>query len=109
MKTDVYEKITAQIIAELQFSGDLRQGFALDQTSTEPAQLALPRCGKACVKRIGDDEIDDRVAEELQPLVVALAAAAMRQGKLQQRRIFEFIANTPAQLCGGFDQGLVTS
>ena len=37
--------------------------------------------------KFGDDEVDERIAEELEPLVIVLARAAMRQRLRQQRGI----------------------
>src|SRR3546814_6110884 len=56
------------------------------------------------VERVGDHEVDERVAKELQTLVVDRADAAMRQRLLQQFRLGETIAQTAFELMRGAGQ-----
>ena len=60
-------------------------------------QLAFVGVREALVERERDDAIQDRVADELEALVVMRAMAAMRQRLREQVRRAEVVAQSPAE------------
>jgi hypothetical protein len=60
-------------------------------------QLALAQRRETAEQVLGDDAIEDAVAQEFQPLVVLRAAAAMGQRLLEQRGIGKAVAELPFQ------------
>ncbi len=65
--------------------GEFVQRLLLDQVGAQPRQVALVDAPEVTVQHRGDDAVEHRIAEELEPLVVRLAVAAMRQRLPQQR------------------------
>ncbi len=61
----------AQHIAYVQRRGDLRERLAADDPGAQPAQIAFGAVGKGAEQMFRDHEVQDRVAEKFQPLVVA--------------------------------------
>jgi len=59
------------------------------ERGARPAQVALARVGPEVVKSPGNREIQKRVSKELEPLVVVLRRAAMRQRALEQLGVRE--------------------
>lgn len=55
--------------AELQAASDDRAAGAADDVRPDPRQLALARLREALVERLRDRELEDAVAEELEPLI----------------------------------------
>ena len=78
--------------AEAQASGDGGQGRLPHQAGAGPGQRALVRLRPALVQRFGDDQVDQRVAEEFHSLVVRNPDAAMAQGLAQQIGVLERVA-----------------
>ncbi len=84
--------------AELKPHRHLAQRRPADQRRMPLRQRALAVCGKAPVEQLGDDEAENAVAEELEPLVgdggcrVGAARARVGQRQRQQRRIGEPVA-----------------
>ena len=59
-------------LVEPELESDRRERVAIDQRSAASGQEALVLVGEALVEEAADDEADDGVAEELEPLVVAV-------------------------------------
>ena len=79
------------MIAELQFARDRGERRFADQPRAESRQFAFVGLGIDFVQQFGDEKIDEAVAEEFQPLVVARADAAMTQCALAQLGIMKVI------------------
>ena len=60
---------SASFVAELELPGDRGAALARDDVRADLRQPALGEVGEAVVERAGDRQLEDAVAEELQPLV----------------------------------------
>ncbi|MNN89584.1 hypothetical protein D3C81_2074200 [compost metagenome] len=87
-----------EALAKLQRPADRGQRGLAHQFGAGPGQRAFVGTRPAQVKRLGDQQVDHAVAEELQPLVVRRAGAAVGQRLRQQRRIGEIMADPVAAL-----------
>ena len=70
----------------------LCQGLAAHQPGAQPAEFTLGGIGAPLEQLDRDDAVQQRIAEELEPLVVAGAGATMGECPLQQTAIAERIA-----------------
>ena len=59
-----------QVLAQAQLAGDLRQGLAADQRRPQPRQSAFVGLRMRIVEQARHTAIENRIAEEFQPLVV---------------------------------------
>src|SRR5207247_808626 len=91
-----------RLLRETELPADLRERRGGHERRTKCGELALGRVGKAAIELLAHDEIDDRVAEELETLEVVrvlfrmlVEIRAVRQRVLEQHRIDEAI---PADL-----------
>jgi len=99
-----------QPLAEPERAGDLGEpGFA-DDLRARHAELALAELGIARHQAMADHQIEDGVAEELEPFVILaalllllVAPARVTQGALEQGAIGELIAED------GFERGVIGS
>src|SRR3569623_3304549 len=73
----------AQVIAQMIFTGEDRQGRAAHQVGPQAAQLAITRIRKALEQILGKDEIEHADAEEFEALVKVLADTAGGERGLQ--------------------------
>ena len=87
------------MVAQGQRLGYLVQALLADQRRTDAGQVALRQVGVLFIQMLGGDEAQHRVAQKFQPLVAGDVRAAMLvgigavvQGRLQQRRVAERIA-----------------
>ena len=88
-----------EVLAEAERAGHVGERAHVDDGGAQLGQLALGQVGVVAVQRVGDDEAEHRVAEELQPLVVGQAAVlvgvgAVRQGT-QKQRLVDRLADAP--------------
>ena len=83
-----------QRITEVEIARDRGEGRLADQARTQARQLAFVRLGEFLEKKFGNDHVDQRVAEELQPLVVARTSAAVSQRAFAQPRVVEAVGDT---------------
>ena len=74
-----------QQIAELGITRDRRQRAAVDERGAKAGHLAFVGAWMLLEDQLGDDQVDQRIAEELEPFVVVMARAAMRQRLREQR------------------------
>ena len=77
------------VLAEPDVAADLGQGAGVDDGGAQLGQPALGEVGVGEVERLGDDDAEHGVTEELQPLVgrqptVLVGVRAVRQGALEQ-------------------------
>jgi len=84
-------------LGQLQLLGNLGQRGLLDQVGAQPGQVAFVDLGEALEQQRRHDEVQHRVTQKLQPLVVAGAMAAVRERLLEQRGIAEMMAETGFQ------------
>src|SRR5215469_1587424 len=71
---------------------DLGQRLAADETRPQTAQIALGCVREGCVQTMRNDEIEDRVAEELEPFVVRAGGAAMGECSAEQSQVARLVA-----------------
>jgi len=94
---------------EVHRAGNLGAGLAAYQVGEPARQLALVRLGEGTKQHVGDDEAEDVVAEEFQPLIAADAALARQRRDVGERAVeqrllgeavadplLEFLATLPA-------------
>ena len=86
-----------EALAQVEFPRHHGQRLPLDQPGPQTGQLPFPRGRKALEQRLADHEIDDRVAQKLEPFIIGAADAAVRQRQFQQRRITKVVANSAAE------------
>src|SRR5207244_11742812 len=86
-------------VRQTELAADLGERRRRHERRAERGQLALGRIGEAPIQLLADDEIDDRVTEELEPLEVANAfpdvlvqIRAVRQRGREQLRVTEPVA-----------------
>ena len=81
-----------QSIAELGVARYRGERGAVDERGAKPRHLAFVGARVLLVDELCDDEIDERVAEELEPFVVVLPRAAVRQRLREQRGVRECVS-----------------
>ena len=89
---------------EAERAGDVGERAHVDHGGPQLGQLALGEVGVVAVERVGDDEAEHGVAEELQALVVGQAAVlvgvrAVRQGT-QKQRLVDRLTHDLAEVAG---------
>ena len=85
------------VVAEPDGAADPGQGAGVDDRRAQLGQVALGQVGVGAVERLGDDDAEHRVAEELQALVgrqaaVLVGVGAVGQGALEQLGVERGIA-----------------
>ena len=72
-----------QVVTQFQLPRHFGQGISLHQGGAHTAQLPFPRFRETDKKRLGDDMIENGVAQEFQAFIIAAPGAAMskRQGE----------------------------
>src|SRR5690606_34416502 len=78
-----------QMLVDTDFPADRGKRRLIDERCAGAAQVPFVVVGAHRIEPLGNREIEERVAEELETLVVLLRRAAMRQRELEQLRIFE--------------------
>ena len=73
--------------AQAQLPRHFGQGLHLDHGRAQLGQLSLGQAGVAAEQRVGDDQPEDRVAEELQPLVGGRVGVLVGEGAVRQRAV----------------------
>ena len=73
-----------QRVAEADRQGDLGQRLGADQPGAQAAQVALVGLRVGGIQGLSDGEVDDRVAQELEPLVVGAGGAAVGERGAKQ-------------------------
>ena len=97
-------KAQSQVAAEVDSAGEVGQRLRAHQRRPQGGQFALVHLGKAMIEVTGHDEVDHRVAQKLQPLVVLggeagvlVEVGAMSQSACQQRVVADFDTQSLAQ------------
>ena len=75
------------VVAQAEVAADVGQRPHVDDRGAQLGQLALGQVGVAAEQRVGDDQAEHRVAEELQPLVGRQAAVLVRERAVRQRAL----------------------
>ena len=81
-----------QHFAQADLSRHFGQRLSADDPGAQAAQIAFGAVRKGKEKMPGDDEVENRVAQEFQPLVVGAGGAAVSQGGDEQLRITRLVA-----------------
>ena len=76
-----------QLRAEVEAPRDRGERLLVDEVRAQPRELAFGQLRKLVVELERDDAVQHAVAEELQPLVVGRAVAAVGQRAAQQLRL----------------------
>ena len=98
-----------QLLAEPQPARDRGQRAAAHQRRPVAAQVALVGVRVLAKQQHRDGEVEHRVAEELEPLVVALAGAAVRERRVEQRRVAESVPEARLGPFAGGQQARLTA
>ena len=98
------------VLAEPDAAADLGERPGVDHGGAQLGQPALGQVGVLGVERLGDDDTEDRVTEELEPLVggqsaVLVGERPVRQGTVEQPGVQNGIPERGTQL-GVVRQGL---
>lgn len=93
-----------KVLAELQFKGECRKGFAVDDLGPVARQVPLVTSGKLLEEVFGDQEVKHRVAEKFETLVrfrfIFFAVVVVQDGAMRQRcPVDQAVARTPGQAC----------
>src|SRR6185503_4278119 len=75
-----------QVIAQAERLRDLMQGFLAYQVRAQPRQVSLGKLAEVLEELGRDHAVENAVAEELQPLVVRRAMAAVGESLREQLR-----------------------
>src|SRR5882672_7732024 len=75
-----------QMIAHAERLRHLMQGLLAHEVRTQPRQVPLRKVAEALEQLRRNDTVEDAVAQELQPLVVKRAVAAVRESSQEQLR-----------------------
>jgi hypothetical protein len=101
------------VTVEPDIESDPSERLAAHEPSQPACHLTFPLAGKTVPEEIGDHEIENPVAEEFEPLVVARdgtatcfsfcrrRCAGMRQSFAEQCRTFEDMANRLSKILAG--------
>ena len=81
-----------QRLPQLERCGHLGQRLAAHHPRPQPAQIPLARLREGRVEVMRHHEVEDRIAEKLQPLVVGARAAAMREGGAEEAGVPRLVA-----------------
>ena len=81
-----------QQLAELHGLRDLGQRLLAHQARAQARQVAFAGGGKFAVQPLGQQQVEHRIAEELEALVVGAFGAAMRERDDEQRAVARLIA-----------------
>ena len=74
-----------------QLPPDLRQCVALDERSTQPAQIAFGIAVASVVESSSDDKVQKRITQKLQAFVILFGRTTVRERPLQQVSGFETV------------------
>jgi hypothetical protein len=93
-----------QVVAQTQPRGEPGEALGVDNGGAQPGQLALIRRQVGVIEVLGRDQLEYRVAQVLQPLVVGRSAlwmlvvvGAVRQRLTQERRLMEANSKRPLE------------
>ena len=92
-----------EVVAETKGRGVLFQALARDETGAEFGELSFAEGREKAVEVVGDDELQDRVAEELEALVVEMEGfaferqAGVGEGLGEEEGVTELVADVPLQ------------
>ena len=98
------------VLAEADAAADLGQRAGVDDRGAQLGQPALGEVGVGAVERLGDDDAEHRVAEELQALVgrqaaVLVGVRAVGEGALEQLGVQDGIPERCSQLARSWSAG----
>src|SRR5580765_7338668 len=82
-----------QRVAQVEFARDRRESRLAHEACAQARQLAFVGLRKFLEQKLGDDHIDQRVAEEFESFVVARPGAAVGQRAFAQSRVAETVGN----------------
>ena len=94
------------VLAEVEVAGHAREGAGVDDRGAQLGQPSLGEVRVGRVERLGHDDAQHRVAQELQALVggeaaVLVRVGPVRQGAVEQPGIQDRITERSAQVLGG--------
>ena len=87
-----------KVFPQFKFTADFCQCNTLDHTGPQKAQLSFPGFFEVQVKLFCNDQVDNRVAQKLQALIVLVAITTMGKCQQQTLRYLELITDTSLQL-----------
>jgi len=82
---------------ELHFARPASQGIFAHQHCAQPTELSLVGLGKLRVERLRYHEVQDSVAEKLEPLVVGTPSGPVSQRQFQQAIVAELMTQRSSQ------------
>ncbi len=93
-----------EVFAEIEMEGAFGERGLIHHPGTAFGEGAFIRIGKAIVEFAGKAELEDGVTEEFQALIVLrftdlMGHGGMREGKAQELRLEELVAQNGFQLC----------
>src|SRR5690554_2906509 len=86
-----------EILAQLELATDFSQGHPLNHPRPQAAELAFAGTLKLMIQVLGNEHVNQGIAEKLQTLIVLIAEAAVGQRQQQQLRVPELVANPALQ------------
>ena len=89
--------VEPQELGDAEVARDRGERFLADQAGADARQLAFGQLRDGAEQQLGDRAAEHAVAEELEPLVVRRAEAAVRQRLREQRGILEAVADAPLE------------
>ena len=81
-----------QGVPEPDRQGDLGQRLGADELRAQAAQVPLVRLWVGGIQGLGDGEVDDRIAQELEPFVVGAGGAAVGECGAEQGEVACLVA-----------------
>ena len=85
------------MVAEFELARDLGERAFAHDPGPQTGQIAFRHFGSRSVKQFCNHHVENRIAEEFEPLVVGMAAAAMTQRQIKQCRLGEAAAKRVLQ------------
>ena len=87
-----------EFLSQIQFERHLVQRLLPHERGSHPRQFSLTRLVEPLVEHIGDDQIEQRIPHELEPLIVRYGMTAVGQRLGKQGWLLEPIAQTLLKL-----------
>ena len=87
-----------QHVGQLQLQRQRLQGVLFDEVGTHARQVAFGQLAQLRIQQVGHRQVEHRVPQEFQPLVVIGTEAAVRGGLQQQRPLAKSVAQAGLQV-----------
>ena len=88
----------AQALAQAQLEGHFRERTLVHERGAKPRKIAFGKLRKPLVEQCRHRAVEQRIAEELEPLVVGRAEAAVREGLEREIGLAERVTEAALQL-----------